>query len=906
MAYIITKTNGGSLVTVPDTEKNTEYGVTLVGRNYSGYGVYLNDNFVSLMENFANNTAPGRPLDGQLWFNTTTATLSLWNGNAWRALGVLTNSSSAPSTSGTSIGHMWWDNSNYQLKVWSGQTEYARTATQTITLGNIVSVTSTGSVSAGDYVTHANISALDRIVVEQVLYTTQVRISTFANISNGETVMFTNGIGWQTVGPVYTKDQNLNGVIPGDVIDTNGIPHVIALMYNDGQIVGTISRDVEYTPRTADAIAGFTTIKPGLQLKSSVSRQFTKTVQATAVGSAGSTTFVVGSNGDLAIGDYFISGNVQLGTYTQLDAIYANGAVTVGTTTTVYENETVTFQRGTVPVLVFNGIANDSQLFNGRSPDGFAQTDLTTTFHADFTINGNTYLNGGNIAVTTTDRGNVTVRNTIYNANVSFTANVPGVGVNAQLLNLSGNDGLVTVRAEPTAALGVATKSYVDTRDNNTRDMLTTNVAALIGTAPAGFQDLGLASANVGAITTTLAATQADVALKAYAADAALTGTPTAPTATAGTDTTQIATTAFTTSAVATLNNTVTANLALKAPSANPTFTGVPIAPTASSGTANTQIATTAFVTTTVNTAINAVDLAPYATKVSPVITGVPIAPTPAASVNNTQLATTAFVHSVIPAGIIMLWSGSSEFIPAGWALCNGSSGTPDLRDRFVVGAGPTFSALTSGGSKDLIIPSHTHSASASSTFNGAAFAAHTHTFTGSALASHGHTFTGTALPNHSHTFTGSPFGTEHTHTVNDPGHKHWVSSMATDDRNITGTGANNQQYGLTADAGSYSADDVNKNTGRNTLDKLTGVSVNPASVGTPTGTNSGTSAGTPSGTNSAASAGTPSGTNSSESVGTPSGTVATAVTVASTGVSGTNANLPPYYALCYIMKTYG
>jgi hypothetical protein len=264
MAYIITKTNGDNLVTVPDTEKNTEYGVTLVGRNYSGYGVYLNDNFISLMENFANSTSPAQPLDGQLWFNTTTATLSLWNGNAWRPLGILTNSDSAPGASGTSIGHMWWDNRNYQLKVWSGQTVYARTATQTITLGNIVTVNSTGSVTAGDYVTHANISALDSVVVEQVLNSSQVRISTSANISTGEAVTFTNGIGWQTIGPVYTKDQNTNGIIPADIIDTNGIAHVAGLMYNDGQVVGTISRDIEYTPRPADAIVGFPKIAPGL------------------------------------------------------------------------------------------------------------------------------------------------------------------------------------------------------------------------------------------------------------------------------------------------------------------------------------------------------------------------------------------------------------------------------------------------------------------------------------------------------------------------------------------------------------------------------------------------------------------------------------------------------------------
>ena len=59
--------------------------------------------------------------------------------------------------------------------------------------------------------------------------------------------------------------------------------------------------------------------------------------------------------------------------------------------------------------------------------------------------------------------------------------------------------------------------------------------------------------------------------------------------------------------------------------------------------------------------------------------------------------------------GMIMLWSGSTGTIPSGWALCNGSSGTPDLRDRFVVGAGNTYAVDATGGSADATLPSHTH-----------------------------------------------------------------------------------------------------------------------------------------------------------------------------------------------------
>lgn len=135
-----------------------------------------------------------------------------------------------------------------------------------------------------------------------------------------------------------------------------------------------------------------------------------------------------------------------------------------------------------------------------------------------------------------------------------------------------------------------------------------------------------------------------------------------------------------------------------------------------------------------------------------------------------------------IPAGGILLWSGSIGSIPAGYVLCNGSNGTPDLRDRFVVGAGSTYAVNASGGSADAVVVSHTHTA-----------------------------------------------------TVTDPGHAHKWGDPPLNNR---GLGAN--QY------------DGAGNTQNNTSTATTGITV----------------------------------------------------TNASAGVSGTNANLPPYYALCYIMKT--
>lgn len=82
-------------------------------------------------------------------------------------------------------------------------------------------------------------------------------------------------------------------------------------------------------------------------------------------------------------------------------------------------------------------------------------------------------------------------------------------------------------------------------------------------------------------------------------------------------------------------------------------------------------------------------------------------------------------MQAVFSAGMIILWSGSSASIPTGWLLCDGTSSTPNLRDRFVVGAGSTYAVGATGGSATSSLPSHTHTATVSDP-------THTHTFTAS------------------------------------------------------------------------------------------------------------------------------------------------------------------------------
>ena len=77
---------------------------------------------------------------------------------------------------------------------------------------------------------------------------------------------------------------------------------------------------------------------------------------------------------------------------------------------------------------------------------------------------------------------------------------------------------------------------------------------------------------------------------------------------------------------------------------------------------------------------------------------------------------------TTIPTGMISLWYGSIGSVPSGWYLCDGSNGTPDLRDRFIVGAGSTYSVAATGGSTDAIVVTHTHTATSTVTDPG-----HTH-----------------------------------------------------------------------------------------------------------------------------------------------------------------------------------
>lgn len=120
MSYTINHYNGTLLTTVADGTVDTSTDLTLIGKNYAGYGQAQNDNFVWLLENFANSSSPPNPLSGQIWYDSGNKKLKFWDGSQFRNTGGAEIGSSAPS--GLTQGDFWFNTASNQLFAYTGST----------------------------------------------------------------------------------------------------------------------------------------------------------------------------------------------------------------------------------------------------------------------------------------------------------------------------------------------------------------------------------------------------------------------------------------------------------------------------------------------------------------------------------------------------------------------------------------------------------------------------------------------------------------------------------------------------------------------------------------------------------------------------------------------------------------
>jgi hypothetical protein len=118
MAYTINLTDGNVFATIADGTVNTSSSMILVGKNYAGYGEFLDENFIHLLENGSNTAAPSAPLTGQLWWDKTNSLLKVYNGTIFKTISAATSSATEPTSNVQ--GDLWYDTVNQQVKVYTG------------------------------------------------------------------------------------------------------------------------------------------------------------------------------------------------------------------------------------------------------------------------------------------------------------------------------------------------------------------------------------------------------------------------------------------------------------------------------------------------------------------------------------------------------------------------------------------------------------------------------------------------------------------------------------------------------------------------------------------------------------------------------------------------------------------
>ena len=119
MTTTINKTNGTVLTTISDGAIDTAAtDLTLIGKLYRNYGELVNENFVKLLENFADTSSPTQPIEGQLWYDSTNKNIKAYRSTGFVSLAVLNSSSSEPSSA--KLADFWWDTVDAQLKLYNG------------------------------------------------------------------------------------------------------------------------------------------------------------------------------------------------------------------------------------------------------------------------------------------------------------------------------------------------------------------------------------------------------------------------------------------------------------------------------------------------------------------------------------------------------------------------------------------------------------------------------------------------------------------------------------------------------------------------------------------------------------------------------------------------------------------
>jgi len=223
MAYTINKTDGTVVTTITDGTVDNTTSLQLFGKSYSGFGEGLNENLVKLLENGASTSAPSAPLRGELWFDTSTNQIKVYDGSSFKPTGGAKAQSTAPTS--PSAGDLWTDTDDDQLYVYTGSAWQlvgpVYTSGQTLSGWKIETLASAGGnkVVSSMYVGNTRVAILSKET-----FTPSATQTGFAEIKAG-----------------FTLNSTLSAVFQGSTTDSDALGGVAAANYLRSDTADTMS-----------------------------------------------------------------------------------------------------------------------------------------------------------------------------------------------------------------------------------------------------------------------------------------------------------------------------------------------------------------------------------------------------------------------------------------------------------------------------------------------------------------------------------------------------------------------------------------------------------------------------------------------------------------------------------------
>ena len=340
MAYTINLTDGTVFATITDGTINTIASgtpgvplVVLVGKNYAGYGEFLDENFVHLLESGSNTIAPTSPLTGQLWWDKTNNILKVYSGAGFKTITGSTSSASQPTTT-VIAGDLWFDSSNQQLKVWTGATWLVVGPGFTSAQGTSGAIPETilNNVGATKYITSLYVNNVRvAVVFDGASFVPQSSLqAAFPTISPGLTLSAA------VAGAVFSGDSSnallLDGLDSSVFMRTDNNTSTVGILRvqnNSGLFVGA-ANVFNVNTTTTDA-----------NIKSNISGG-NLIIQANVSGTTFNVATALGASGTFAIGNaatvgttVSAGGNITGGNILTGGLISATGTITGGNVSTV-------------------------------------------------------------------------------------------------------------------------------------------------------------------------------------------------------------------------------------------------------------------------------------------------------------------------------------------------------------------------------------------------------------------------------------------------------------------------------------------------------------------------------------------------------------------------------------------